>query len=68
MKLRGGRTLAAAVVAASAGLSGCWESTDVTVHEPGEYKGMKDPLVESKSAAAREETLQQRFQMVQTDR
>lgn len=68
MNPRGGRALAAAVVAASVALAGCYEDTDVTVHEPGEYKGMKDPFVESKSAAAREETLQERFQMVQTDR
>ncbi|MDH3691863.1 MAG: hypothetical protein OEU36_20675 [Gammaproteobacteria bacterium] len=49
------------------GLSGCWESTDVTVHEPGQYKGVSDPLLQQ-SAASRAETLQQRFEMVQVDR
>ena len=48
-------------------LSACYEeSADVTVHEPGQYKGPVDPLM--KDAAGREETLQKRFQLVQIDR
>lgn len=52
---------------AAAGLAGCYEDTDVTLHEPGKYKGPKDPLTDQQ-AAAREEALQKRFQLVQTDR
>jgi hypothetical protein len=32
------------------------------------YKGSKDPLLDAKSTAEREEVLQKRFQMVQVDR
>lgn len=50
------------------GLSACYESADVTVHEPGVYKGRKDPLLEKQRDAAQQESLRQRFNMVQTDR
>jgi len=59
------RTAAAAVLAA--GLAGCWDSTDVTVHNPGEYKGPPDPLL-AQSASARAGTLNERFQRGQVDR
>jgi len=39
-------------------LSGCLESTDVTIFEPGVYQGAVDPLIGSTDAAA----LQSRFQ------
>ncbi len=51
----------------SVGLSGCWESTDITMHEPGEYKGATDPLLQA-DAGARSEQLKERFQTVQIDR
>ncbi len=66
MKRRGALTIA--VLACTALASGCWESTDVTVHEPGRYKGVNDPLLDAKSTAEREEVLQKRFQLVQVDR
>lgn len=59
--------LAAAVLVATAGLSGCWEDSDVTVHEAGKYKGMKDPLL-NQQASARNEALKKRFELVQVDR
>ena len=59
------RTVAAVVLVA--GLAGCWDSTEVTVHNPGEYKGEQDPLL-AQSASARSETLTRRFQTVQADR
>ena len=59
------RIAAAAVLAA--GLAGCWDSTEVTVHNPGQYKGPPDPLL-AQSASARSETLTKRFQSVQIDR
>ena len=59
--------LAAAVVVAAGGLAGCWDSTEVTVHNPGEYKGEKDPLL-AQSASARTDALMKRFQLVQIDR
>ena len=51
----------------SLGLSGCWESSDVTVHEAGQYKGAKDPLL-AQQGAARGEALKKRFQLGQMDR
>ena len=36
-------TLTAAVVVLATGLAGCWDSTEVVVHNPGEYKGEPDP-------------------------
>ena len=38
-------TRTAAAVVLAAGLAGCWDSTEVTVHNPGEYKGPADPLL-----------------------
>jgi len=66
MKRRG--VLSVAVLASAVAMSGCYESTDVTVHEQGVYKGRKDPLLDAKSTAEREEVLQKRFQLVQADR
>lgn len=66
MKRRGALTIA--VLASTVAVTGCYESTGVTVHNQGEYKGMKDPLLDAKATAEREETLQKRFQLVQVDR
>jgi hypothetical protein len=49
-------------------LSGCGESTDVTLHKPGVYKGAKDPLVEKQRDPKQQELLLARFNQVQTDR
>jgi hypothetical protein len=47
-------------------LSGCSsdESRELTIHEPGLYKGGKDPLL----AKNMHQELNNRFKMVQTDR
>ena len=37
--------LAAGALALAVGLTGCYESTDVTRFEPGQYKGADDPLL-----------------------
>ena len=60
-------TLTAAAAVLAAGLAGCWDSTEVTVHNPGEYKGPPDPLL-AQSASARAGTLNERFQRGQADR
>lgn len=49
-------------------LSGCGESTDVTLHKPGVYKGPKDPLVDKQRDTKQQEALVARFNQVQTDR
>ena len=59
------------LIAAAGGAGGrtcrCWDSTEVVVHNPGEYKGEQDPLL-AQAASARTETLTKRFQLVQADR
>lgn len=50
------------------GLSACYESPDVTIHEPGVYKGTRDPLLAKQSSPEQQEKLRQRFNMVQPDR
>jgi hypothetical protein len=48
-----------------AGLAGCSsEPRSVTMHEPGVYKGAKDPLL----AQQRQQELIDRFKLVQADR
>ena len=48
-----------------AALSGCClESRSVTMHEPGKYKGAKDPLLALKN----QQQLIDRLKLVQTDR
>jgi hypothetical protein len=47
------------------GLTGCsYESRKTTIHEPGVYKGEKDPLLALKN----QQELIDRFRLVQTDR
>jgi hypothetical protein len=59
---------ALAVTGAAALLvAGCYESAEVNVYEPGEYKGTADPLL-SKDAESRAASLEDRFNLVQTDR
>jgi hypothetical protein len=52
----------------SLGLSGCYQSADVTMHEPGVYKGAKDPLVKLQGSSEQQQKLKDRFNLVQTDR
>ena len=66
MTMRG--LLALAALSGVLLLSGCWESSDVTMHEQGVYKGRDDPLLDPKLTAEREDTLKKRFQLVQVDR
>jgi hypothetical protein len=49
-------------------LSACYQSADVTLHQPGVYKGQKDPLVRLQASAQQQQKLRERFQLVQTDR
>jgi len=47
-------------------LAGCYEDTDVTLHEAGTYKGSVDQ--HKLSAQERAAVLAKRFKQVQTDR
>ena len=48
--------------------AGCSRATDVTVYEPGVYKGAKDPLVAAQASADQKARLQERFSTGQVDR
>ena len=48
-------------------LTACAERAEVTLHEPGVYKGSEDPLL-AKQDSQYVETLQDRFAEGQTDR
>lgn len=54
------------LAAAALLLAGCYESPEVTLHEPQTYKGAKDPLMNN--ASERQEQLRKRFELVQLDR
>jgi hypothetical protein len=57
------------VVALGAGLlAGCYESPNVTLHKPGVYKGVQDPLIEKEGSPEQQKALIARFNQVQTDR
>ncbi len=60
-------TAVAAALVAAWSLSGCYESSGVTIAKQGEYKGKQDPLM-AEQASARAETLKKRFELVQVDR
>ena len=63
------KTLKLALVAAAGLLvSGCGQATEVTVYEPGVYKGAKDPLLSETDNPAYRQAMQERFQRGQTDR
>ena len=62
------RALLICLAAVSCVIAGCYTPQDVTLHEAGVYKGSKDPLLAQHGQAEAKETLQQRFDLVQTDR
>ena len=49
-------------------LPGCSDSTDVELHEPGQYLDKSDPLLELTEKPEHGEQLRKRLMMVQTDR
>jgi hypothetical protein len=67
---RGRRPLALALALAFLPLSltACAERADVTLHEPGVYKGGQDPLLAKQDDPQYVETLQERFAKGQSDR
>ncbi len=61
-------TMAGTLTAAFILLAGCSQSSDVTLHKPGVYKGPTDPLIELQKSPKQQEALLTRFNQVQTDR
>jgi hypothetical protein len=70
VKARGRRSLAMALALAFLPLSltACAERADVTLHEPGVYKGGADPLLAKQADPQHVEALQDRFAKGQSDR
>jgi hypothetical protein len=60
--------LAAVLGVLSFSVTGCTEKTTVTLHEPGVYKGHKDPLLAAQKDPEHIEALKERFVSGQTDR
>lgn len=67
---RGRRPLAMVLALAFLPLSltACAERAEVTLHEPGVYKGGEDPLLAKQQSPQYVETLQERFAKGQSDR
>jgi hypothetical protein len=67
---RGRRPLAMALALAflPMSLTACAERAEVTLHEPGVYKGSEDPLLAQQQDPQYIEALQDRFAMGQSDR
>ncbi len=70
VKARGRRPLAMALALAllPMSLTACAERANVTLHEPGVYKGAADPLLAQQQNPQQIETLQERFAKGQSDR
>lgn len=66
--MRAHAMLAVVAIVGSGLLAGCYESPDVTLHQPGVYKGPRDPLVEKQRSPEQQKTLIARFNQIQTDR
>jgi len=60
--------LAGVLGLAVAMLSGCYESTTPTMHEPGVYKGKQDPLRDKLKGNDLQAQLNDRFQRAAQDR
>ncbi len=56
------------MVIGSVMLSGCLDEPTVELHEPGEYKGATDPLVQLSGTSEFNSRLQDRLLQIQTDR
>ncbi len=59
---------AAAGAVPAAWLAGCYEKPQVMVHEPGKYKGTRDPLLAKHARPEQKQRLIERFNLVQVDR
>ena len=70
VKARGRRPLAMVLALAllPMSLTACAERANVTLHEPGVYKGAVDPLLAQQQNPQQIETLQERFAKGQSDR
>jgi hypothetical protein len=49
-------------------LTACYEDVGVSLHEPGEYKGQKDPLLSELQKQQLQKDLDERFKVSQSDR
>lgn len=68
-RLKPGPVKALFLAILSVGLAaGCADEVDVTLHEPGVYKGSPDPLLEKQRDPEQQEALEQRFKRGQEDR
>lgn len=58
----------ALLIMASFAIGGCYEDTDITLHDPGVYRGTTDPLLAKQANPEQQARLAERFRMGQSDR
>ena len=49
-------------------LNACYQDVGVSLHQPGEYKGQKDPLLAKLNQEQLQKDLNERFRISQSDR
>jgi hypothetical protein len=49
-------------------LTACYQSVDITLHQPGKFKGPTDPLLAKLRSQELPQALNERFKLSQTDR
>jgi hypothetical protein len=60
--------LAGGLVAATAGLAGCYQTPKARVYSPGVYKGAPDPLLEKLREPQEQQALRERLNVAARDR
>jgi hypothetical protein len=58
----------ALLIMASFAMGGCYEDTDITLHDPGVYRGTTDPLLAKQANPEQQAILAARFLKGQSDR
>ncbi len=58
----------ALLIMASFAMGGCYEDADITLHDPGVYRGITDPLLAKQADPEQQAKLAERFQKGQSDR
>jgi hypothetical protein len=58
----------ALLIAFSVALTGCYEDSSITLHDPGVYRGAKDPLLAKQASPEQQAKLAERLKLSQGDR
>ena len=58
----------ALLMMATIAIGGCYEDPDITLHDPGVYRGTTDPLLAKQANPEQQAKLAERFRQGQSDR